>query len=203
MRPSEGLEERLVRAGVELLETEGSGHLGLREIARRAGVSHGAPRRYFPTHRQLLAAIARAGLADLTAELATGLNSGSVAGVNSGSVAGLGAPAVDRLIAAAHAYLDFARRRPEMFRLIFRHDLLAGSGYDLRDLWRPLLDQVVETVIAATDGSDLDESRDRGLLIWTHVHGLATFAADRTLEPADAADRSTDLVERAVRAQLR
>lgn len=59
----------LVRAGVELLEETSSPDVGLREIARRAGVSHGAPRRWFPTHRSLLAAIASEGLEDLSSEL--------------------------------------------------------------------------------------------------------------------------------------
>ena len=55
------LRDRLVATGVELLTAEGTEALTLREIARRAGVSHGAPRRYFPTHRELLAAVARVG----------------------------------------------------------------------------------------------------------------------------------------------
>ena len=59
------LRDRLVQAGVDLLEEEGLGNLTLRAITRRTGVSHGAPRRYFPTHNALLAAIAATGLADL------------------------------------------------------------------------------------------------------------------------------------------
>ncbi|MER6694506.1 TetR/AcrR family transcriptional regulator, partial [Streptomyces minutiscleroticus] len=49
------------------MTTGGTASLGLREIARRAGVSHGAPRRYFPTHHALLPAIAHRGFADLAA----------------------------------------------------------------------------------------------------------------------------------------
>ncbi|MET8546990.1 helix-turn-helix domain-containing protein, partial [Kitasatospora sp. NPDC004799] len=60
------LRARLVAAGVELVAEGGVQALGLREIARRAGVSHGAPRRYFPTHRELLAAIAQQGFGRLT-----------------------------------------------------------------------------------------------------------------------------------------
>lgn len=52
---------RLVDAGVELLEEGGIAAVGLRAITRAAGVSHGAPRRHFPTHVSLLAAIADAG----------------------------------------------------------------------------------------------------------------------------------------------
>ncbi|MEU0061112.1 helix-turn-helix domain-containing protein, partial [Streptomyces sp. NPDC006334] len=44
------LRTRLVDVGVELLAEQGVDALTLREIARRAGVSHGAPRRHFPTH---------------------------------------------------------------------------------------------------------------------------------------------------------
>jgi AcrR family transcriptional regulator len=62
-----GLRERLVDVGVELVTSEGASAVSLREIARRAGVSHGAPRRYFPTHLDLLSAIARRGFADLDA----------------------------------------------------------------------------------------------------------------------------------------
>ncbi|MER5838314.1 TetR family transcriptional regulator [Streptomyces sp. NPDC002130] len=63
------LRETLVATGVEILDVDGATELTLREIARRAGVSHGAPRRYFPTHNSLLAAIASHGLRDLTDRL--------------------------------------------------------------------------------------------------------------------------------------
>ena len=46
------LRETLVATGVEILDADGATELTLREIARRAGVSHGAPRRYFPTTQQ-------------------------------------------------------------------------------------------------------------------------------------------------------
>src|SRR5690348_5720240 len=55
MGVDEPVRERLVSAGVGLLEEVGAAQLALRAIAREAGVSHGAPRRYFPTHNALLA----------------------------------------------------------------------------------------------------------------------------------------------------
>ncbi|MFN3869847.1 MAG: TetR/AcrR family transcriptional regulator [Hyphomicrobiaceae bacterium] len=92
------LRETLVATGVEILDADGPTELTLREIARRAGVSHGAPRRYFPTHNSLLAAIAFRGLVDLTDRLdpiLTGKQS-----------------ARDRLISAAVEYVSFAQERP-------------------------------------------------------------------------------------------
>src|SRR6185369_1592988 len=64
-----GLRERLVATGVALVAEQGSSAVSLREIARRAGVSHGAPRRHFPTHQALLAAIAGRGYHDLSVRI--------------------------------------------------------------------------------------------------------------------------------------
>jgi AcrR family transcriptional regulator len=180
------LEDRLVQVGVELLESAGPDRLGLREIARQAGVSHGAPRRYFPKHQHLLAAIARAGLTDLTGTLETALNTTD--------------PATERLIRGALAYVGFAEQRPEMFRLMFRHDLLTGSGYSLRELSVPLLGRLIG--VLQTSFPELTDARERGVLIWTHVHGLATVAAGLTLEPLGLGTAVPHLVERAVRSQL-
>ena len=105
-------------AGVRLLENEGQGGLTIRAVTREAGVSHGAPRRYFPTLSALAAAVARVGLVDLS----TALNS---AAQQSGSPH-------DAVNAIADAYVGFAARRPAMFALIYRHDELDGSGEKLR-----------------------------------------------------------------------
>ena len=47
----------LLRAGGSLLERKGAGSLTLREVARRAGVSHNAPYRHFPDRAALRAFI--------------------------------------------------------------------------------------------------------------------------------------------------
>ena len=161
----ESLRERLIDTGVDLLERDGSGELGLRAIARAAGVSHGAPRRWFPTHGALLAAIAARGFADLTDRFA--------------ALAAIDDPR-ERLRRMAIDYVDFALTRPEMFTLMFRHDLLAGSGENLRATTQPLYGQIVALVAAAArPGADAPAT---ALLLWTNVHGLATVAANRTLE---------------------
>src|SRR3954469_18760606 len=95
-----GLRSRLVQAGMDLLAREGGDVLSLREIARRAGVSHGAPRRYFPSHRDLLAAVARVGYDGLPARIAA-----------------LGEQPEPRagLLALGRLYLEFARTDRGMF----------------------------------------------------------------------------------------
>ncbi|WP_432967537.1 TetR/AcrR family transcriptional regulator [Dactylosporangium sp. CA-233914] len=129
----EGLRGRLIRAGVELVDAQGSGAVSLREIARWAGVSHGAPRRYFPTHVELLSAIAREGFAELAERLST---------VPEG-------PARARLGGLARAYLAFAGQRRGMYELMFRHDLLRSDHLGLRDASLPLFETLVELLAAA------------------------------------------------------
>ena len=56
--PHGDLRQAVLRAAGELLEKEGLKAVTLRELARRAGVSHNAPYRHFPDRDSLLAALA-------------------------------------------------------------------------------------------------------------------------------------------------
>ena len=55
------LYETLVNAGTELLKDKGLEHFTLRECARRAGVSHAAPKNHFASVEDLLCEIAARG----------------------------------------------------------------------------------------------------------------------------------------------
>jgi AcrR family transcriptional regulator len=175
------LRDRLVQAGVELLEEEGLGGLSLRAITRRTGVSHGAPRRYFPTHNALLAAIAATGLADLAERMKPGSK---------------GEPA-ELLVEAAQSYLRFAAERPGMFELLFRHDLLAGAGGNLRATSLPLF-QVFTDLVAQVHPGD---AKQRATALWTNIHGLATLRATNALELLGTTDL-TPMVRHVVHVHL-
>ncbi|MGC4960271.1 TetR/AcrR family transcriptional regulator [Gordonia sp. DT101] len=158
------MRELLIRAGVELLEERGIDAVGVRAVSRRAGVSHGAPRRYFPSHRSLLAAIARTGIIDFV-------------GVVRPILADATTPPRTRLIDSGEAYLDFAHRRPAMFDLMTRHDLLDRAGADLRSLTLPLMADLHAVVMEGTAG-DTDD-RLRTLALWASIHGIAVLASNQ------------------------
>lgn len=172
----------LVRAGIELLEETGSADVGLREIARRAGVSHGAPRRWFPTHRDLLAALAEQGLRDLTDSLLAAAEPGRIGVIN-----------------VAHAYVDFARCRPAMFTLVFRHDLLEGSGAELRTVSRPLFSWIVDMVGQTSSTSD---PKFAAAALWVSIHGIAVLTSTGSLQLATAGVNEDDLIDRVVGSSL-
>ncbi|WPO74890.1 MULTISPECIES: TetR/AcrR family transcriptional regulator [unclassified Streptomyces] len=181
-----GLRARLVDVGVELLAAEGVQALALREIARRAGVSHGAPRRYFPTHVELLSAIARRGFAALAAEVERATAEGD---------------ARTRLKALSRAYLGFAADHRGMFELMFRHDLLESDGLGLRETSLPLFDVLVGLVAEARPASGAGARITAGSL-WANLHGIAQLWGWGSLRLASGAADVEPLIEAALDAHL-
>ncbi|MGW8761159.1 TetR/AcrR family transcriptional regulator [Streptomyces sp. NPDC055815] len=181
----DGLRERLVRVGVELLNAEGAQALSLREIARRAGVSHGAPRRYFPAHRDLLSAIARQGFAELAARVADEDPEG--------------APARERIEALARVYLDYAGTRRGMYELMFRHDLLESGRLGLRETSLPLFAHLAALV--ARVRPEADPVLLAGVL-WANLHGIAQLWHWGSLRLATGADDPGPLLTAALDAHL-
>ncbi|MEV5240756.1 TetR/AcrR family transcriptional regulator [Streptomyces cinnamoneus] len=184
MTQETSLRERLVDAGVQLVMTGGTASLGLREIARQAGVSHGAPRRYFPTHQALLSAIARRGFADLQARFAA-------------ATAGTTSPR-GRLRALGRAYLGYALEHRGMFELMFRHELLTSEQEEpgrprLRESTLPLFEHMAALVAAyraeqaATDRPDapqgsLPPASVTAAALWANLHGIAQLWAWGSLQ---------------------
>lgn len=196
--------------------TDGAASLGLREIARRAGVSHGAPRRYFPTHHALLSAIARRGFADLTARFVAAADGEAVPR--------------GRLRALARVYVGYALECRGMFELMFRHDLLDSEQHSadpprLRESTLPLFEHVVELVTRYQ--SERDATHHPGprgprgeagpppevtaAALWANLHGIAQLWAWGSLPlalgaplPGDApgGDRLDELVAAALDAHL-
>jgi AcrR family transcriptional regulator len=181
------LRARLVAAGVEMVAREGSAVLTLREIARRAGVSHGAPRRYFPTHLALLSAIARQGFQELGERVARLLAEG-------------GTPRA-QLHALGRAYLEYAVTNRGMFELMFRHDLLESNRLGLRETSLPLFDVLVE-LLGRARGEGGPAARVAAGVLWAGLHGLAQLWAWGSLQLATGLDEAEPLLRAVVDAQV-
>ena len=150
-------EDRLIQAGRQLLEDDGISAVTIREVARRCGVSHGAPRRHFPTLALLLAAIAEVCLGELRERIADA--GGSLKGT-------------------ARAYVAYAVEHPHAFDLITRHDVLAGSGRELRATSLPLLQQW-QTRFAEQHPDAPDAAATAA---WAAIHGVASLTSRGVLE---------------------
>lgn len=103
-----------------------------------------------------------------------------------------------RLRAAALAYVRFAVDRPDMFALVFRHDILANSGMHLRGTSLPLF-AFVTALVEPLAGTD---AHVRAVQIWTAVHGIAALGSSTALSVVTDVD-STALVDAAVESIVR
>jgi AcrR family transcriptional regulator len=164
------LRPALLEASLALIDEAGIGALSLREVARKAGVSHNAPYHHFKDRSSLLAALAEDGFAALAGEMAE---------------ARAAAPnARARLEACGLAYIRFALKSPARFKLMFRPEL-TGSAAEaaVAQSSTPALDTLTGAIIEA-QASGLAPAGDPKPLVltcWAAVHGLASLWLDGPL----------------------
>ncbi len=148
-----------------ILRERGLGGVSLREVARRAGVSHSAPTHHFGSKAGLLTAFATQGYERLAAEVL-----GEVGNARP-------ADGAEMLAAIGRGYVRFAMRHPEQFGVMFRPELL-----DPQDAALVAASDAAYALLRAT----VDRCRLEGLLdgadpetvavaAWSLVHGLASL----------------------------
>jgi len=174
----------LVQAAAALLDERGVQGVSLREAARRAGVSHGAPYRHFAGREALLAELAREGFERLVAAL----NAASPRGGR----------------AVARAYLHFALADPHRFHLMFA--LAAGAGREAA--WHDALLGTAHAFAGAFSGlAEAQDAQRAAVAAWSLVHGLAQLMLDGHVGGAvsgeSASERFADEVLGALRFSLR
>jgi AcrR family transcriptional regulator len=166
----------LVGCAAELIGAHGPEALTLREVAKRAGVSHAAPYRHFKDKAALLAAVAEEGFREMTQDMVD-------------AAGGAGPDPMDRFQATGLAYVRFAVSHPAHFRLMFgpavpdklAHPSLAESA---RQAFSTLMDQIAACQTAGlVRGGD---PADLALPAWSIVHGLASLIVDRQVGSGDA-----------------
>ena len=161
-----GTSDRLIEAAEAILAEDGLAGLSLREIARRAGVTHGAPLRHFPSYAALLAEVAARGFRVLEAAVERAANSVAP-----------GAGPVDRLAAGGRAYVDCAVARPGVFELMFRPELLDTHHPGFASDSQRAFEQLVRLVRSAQDAgwNTARDTRQLAASVWAVVHGLASL----------------------------
>lgn len=160
------LRDTLIATAMGMLERGES--FSIRAVAREAGVSATAPYRHFPEREALESALAAEGLRNLKADLTRDR-----------------APATpEELAEFGVAYVDFALRRPALFRLMFGNECTADDEERVRaaaDV-HELLAAAITGVFPESDPFDL------ALGGWGVVHGLAFLYLDRKLTAASLED---------------
>ena len=156
----------VIDAALEVIATEGPDAVSMRDIARRAGVSHQAPYHHFGDRAGVFAAISEEGYRHFTEEFRTVL-----------------AHSNDPVRELLRAYVDFALKNKGHFKVMFRSDI---CGVSTHESTKAAAD---EAFLALLDFARLVEpgTPDRAdpmtlpVLLWSEAHGLATLLIDGPL----------------------
>jgi len=158
------LREALLEAAIRLIAEVGPTAFTLREVARRAGVSHNAPYRHFHDRDDLMAAVAAQGFGELTRAMIE-----AAAGKSD---------ALERLKCAGLGYVTFALRRPQHFTVMFDAPVLKRKHPDSAAAGEEAFATLLNFVKDCQEAGRLPSGdlREMALLAWTMVHGIAKLA---------------------------
>jgi AcrR family transcriptional regulator len=149
-----------------IIASDGADSVSMRDVARRAGVSHQAPYHYFGDRAGIFAAICEEGFTRFADEFEATLNSSSD-------------PARDCL----RTYVTFAINNVGHYRVMFRSDI---SGASTHEHSRRAADRAFAVLL------DLAERVSPGngtaanplmlpIMLWSMAHGLSTLLMDGPL----------------------
>lgn len=160
------MRRQVLAASVEIIAADGPDALSMREVARRAGISHQAPYHHFGDRAGIFAAITEEGFLMLTAAFR------------------------DVLTSSRHpsrgcfeAYVQLAREHPGHFRVMFRADICGlGTNVAASRAADDSYEQLLHMVDRVT-GTGITESARHAWasLMWSTAHGLATLLIDGPL----------------------
>lgn len=156
------LPNALRRAAVDVIDERGLGSFSLREVARRAGVSHTAPAHHFGDMRGLLTSVATEGFDALCT-------------ATQGAGEGVDDP-VEHLAAIGVAYVEMARSNRAHCEVMFRTDVVDADDVALQAAGLrayAVLEGAVRSIIEADRLSiDLDEAT---WFCWSTMQGLVAL----------------------------
>ncbi|QFG26794.1 TetR/AcrR family transcriptional regulator [Actinomadura sp. WMMB 499] len=166
------LRRAVLDAAADAIAESGPAGWSLRELARRAGVSHAAPAHHFGDKTGVLTAVAAEGYARFADALEA---------------------AGDDLHATGLAYVRFAVGNPAHFAVMFRPQLYRRDDPDLASA-RARADAVLARgVHGIVPGAEADADGTAAVAAWSIVHGFADLWLSGALparlgdDPVDAA----------------
>jgi AcrR family transcriptional regulator len=163
------LRRALIDTALAIVTEEGAWNFTLREVARRAGVSHAAPYNHFEDKSALLAEVAALGFQSLREALEAAAREQPRS-------------ARQALARVGAAYVRFGAEHPAHYRLMFGAELADKERYpalqEASDAAFGVLTGVLERG-QASGQVRRDPVLDQALAAWSLVHGLTTLLIDQ------------------------
>jgi AcrR family transcriptional regulator len=187
------LRRALIDTALELVTEEQDWTFSLREVARRAGVSHHAPYNHFSDRLDLLAATAAVGFERLRDGMREAME-------------GIEDPET-LLVAIARTYIRLGLENPALYRLMFgpalsdagsadRPTVARAAGAEARAVLEDVIGRGARAGVFAVSPDDRRDAALTALSVCSATHGLTMLAIDKVPPP----DLSVDaMIERLLR----
>ncbi|MFF4247652.1 TetR/AcrR family transcriptional regulator [Streptomyces sp. NPDC001822] len=156
------LRRTLLAAALDAIAEDGPDALSLRDLARRAGVSHAAPAHHFKDRTGLLTAVAAEGYALFADALAEAPD----------------------LRERGVAYVRFAARHPAHFQVMFRPELHRADDPGLLAAKARATGELRAGVGDLPEEARGEDARLAGIAAWSLAHGFATLLLSGNLSDA-------------------
>ena len=165
------LHNALLVATREIISEKGVMGVSLREVARRAGVSHSAPAHHFGDKQGLLEGLAIEGYGMMMAEMIATYE------------AHKDALLLDHLRAMGRMYIMFALAHPSHYEVMFRAELEHVEGTPLEAASQGVFMPLALTVGRLVSEGFIQEHQSRYLatMLWSQMHGFASLWLDDRL----------------------
>lgn len=165
------LREAIIAATLALVEEQGVSAVSVREIAKRLGVSPGAPFRHFANKKALLTAVATEAMENFSAAIQAEIDA-SPDRTPSGGLRAIG-----------RGYLRWALKNRAQFAIISNRDEIdfADAG-QLSELSESVMKQMNPFIMKLFPKSNERELVAKRLVCRALVYGLARMAVDRHYE---------------------
>ena len=153
-------------AAIAIIEMDGAESLSMREVARRAGVSHQAPYHYFGDRSGIFAAISEEGFTGL-AQAFRDVHETEMPAAKAGFI----------------AYLNFSRAHIGHFRVMFRNDICGVTTHPSTQIAADSAFDELRLMVARITGPEIDPNNafTFATMLWSLAHGLATLVIDGPL----------------------
>lgn len=187
------LRSALIEAALALVSEEQDWTFSLREVTRRAGVSHNAPYNHFADKRDLLAAVAVVGFESLGQRFQAASETGNPR---------------TALVKSAVAYVTFGVDNPAHYRLMFgsalvtvqegRPEAVVVAGAQSRAIMAEIIRRGAATGVFNAALQRDDELSVAALSAWSTVHGLTMLIIDGIVDiPRSDVERTAKRVTNA------
>lgn len=152
-------------ATLDIVATDGPDAVSMREVARRAGVSHQAPYHYFGDRAGIFTAVAEEGFTEFAKVLHASLATD------------------DPIASSLLAYVRFATSHQGHFKVMFRSDLCGITTHPETQRAADTAFQALIDLANTVDTQHLHniDNMQLPILLWSQAHGLATLLIDGPL----------------------